>query len=98
VNSNEINALDAYSSAVSGAAERAGPAVVKVDVAGPPRPSRRRRGQNEQPPGPTPPPGTLVPYGSGSGVIFDSAGRVITNAHVVDNGPSISVGLRDGRK
>src|SRR4051812_49116557 len=98
VNSNEINALDAYSSAVSGAAERAGPAVVKVEVAGPPRPSRRRRGQNEAPAPTPPPPGTLVPYGAGSGVIFDSAGRVITNAHVVDNGTSISVGLSDGRK
>ena len=99
VNSNEINALDAYSSAVSGAAERAGPAVVKVEVFGPPRPQRRRRGQNETPaPAPTPPPGTLVPYGAGSGVIFDSAGRVITNAHVVGSAPSISVGLSDGRK
>src|SRR5918995_1009765 len=57
VNSNEINALDAYSTAVSNAAERAG-----------------------------------------SGVIFDSSGRVITNAHVIANGTSISVALSDGRK
>src|SRR3954451_3437444 len=66
VNSNEINALDAYSSAVSGAAERAGPAVVKVEVFAPPRPQRRRGGHNNEAPSParTPPPGTLVPYGA----------------------------------
>jgi S1-C subfamily serine protease len=94
VNQNEINALDAYSSAVSGAVERAGPAVVKVELMGPPRPAGRGRqapAEEKQPDG-------LVPYGSGSGVIFDSAGRVITNAHVVGGGQSVQCSLSDGRR
>jgi S1-C subfamily serine protease len=94
INQNELNAMDAYSSAVSGAAERAGPAVVKVEVSGPGRPSRRRR-PNEAPPAPPQPD---VPQGAGSGVIFDSAGRIITNAHVVQGATSLTVGLSDGRR
>src|SRR3989304_3466558 len=70
----EREALDAYSSAVSSAAERVGPAVVKVEAAG-------RRGRP----------------GQGSGVIFDSAGRVLTNEHVVRGAPSLTVTLPDGR-
>lgn len=68
-------AMDAYSRSVSSAAERVGPAVVKVEAAG-----RRGRG------------------GQGSGVIFDSAGRVLTNEHVVRGAGSLTVGLADGRR
>ncbi len=67
--------LDAYSQAVSSAAERAGPAVVRVESAG----ARKRQG------------------GQGSGVLFDSAGRVLTNEHVVRGGASLRVVLPDGR-
>ena len=93
----EAEAMDAYSSAVAGAAERVGPAVVKVEVPGARAPSRRRsRG------GGTPPPAGDGGYASsGSGVIFDSRGRVITNAHVVSaagRGAEISVVLTDGRR
>lgn len=35
--------------------------------------------------------------GSGSGVIYDTAGRIVTNAHVVDGGDSFTVVLSDGR-
>ncbi len=69
----EQKALDAYSEAVSSAAERVGPAVVKVE------PGRRRRG-------------------IGSGVIFDSGGRVLTNEHVVRGAGSVTVTLADGRR
>ncbi len=81
-------AIDAYSRAVSGAAERVGPAVVRVEAAARNGRSRRSRGD-----------------GQGSGVIFDSAGRVLTNEHVVrpDGRPSgrggrtLTVSLPDGR-
>jgi serine protease Do len=69
----EDKALDAYSAAVSSAAERVGPAVVKVE------PSRRRQG-------------------IGSGVIFDSSGRILTNEHVVRGAGSVTVTLADGRR
>ena len=75
----EKEAQDAYSRAVSGAAERAGPAVVKVQSANSQRGGRQR------------------PSGQGSGVIFDSSGRVITNEHVVRGARSLSVTLPDGR-
>jgi serine protease Do len=80
-NRNEKKALDAYSEAVSHAAETVGPAVVKIDVLG--RPSRAQRGE-----------GT----GTGSGVIFASDGRVLTNEHVVRGSRLVSVTLADGRR
>ncbi len=68
----EGKALDAYSQAVSSAAERVGPAVVKVESAGGP--------------------------GGGSGVIFDSGGRILTNEHVVRGTAQVQVTLADGRR
>ena len=35
--------------------------------------------------------------GSGSGVIYDAEGRIVTNAHVVDSGAAFEVVLADGR-
>jgi len=67
---NESKALDAYSQAVSSAAERAGPAVVKVESG----------------------------RGGGSGVIFDSAGCILTNEHVVRGRLQVQVTLADGRR
>ena len=66
------DALDAYSTAVSSAAERVGPAVVKVEAG-------RARGQ-------------------GSGVIFDSSGRILTNEHVVRGARNVTIALADGRR
>jgi serine protease Do len=100
----ESEALDAYSTAVSGAAERAGPAVVKVELSLPrtnaPRaaPPGRRRAPGGSRPQPPPDQG---PQSAGSGFIFDSRGRVVTNAHVVAAaaGPeSLSVVLADGQR
>lgn len=39
---------------------------------------------------------TLVPIGSGSGFIVDTAGHVITNAHVVDGAQELKATLTDG--
>lgn len=83
----EQEALDAYSSIVSGAAEHVGPAVVKIAAQGaaPARqPGRRHRSE----------PGA----GLGSGVIFSSAGEILTNAHVVAGARSLEVTLPDGRQ
>jgi serine protease Do len=42
--------------------------------------------------------GAVIPMaGSGSGVIFDSMGHVITNNHVVDSADVVTVTLKDGR-
>jgi serine protease Do len=82
-NTTEKRALDAYSEAVSRAAGTVGPAVVKIDVLGRPAgPSRAQRGE-----------GT----GTGSGVIFASDGRLLTNEHVVRGSHLVRVTLADGR-
>jgi serine protease Do len=85
--------LDAYSQAVSSAAERVGPAVVRVETAAP---LAQGRGRGRRP-GQDPHGGSEQPGGQGSGVIFDSAGRVLTNEHVVRGGRSLKVVLPDGR-
>lgn len=79
----EAEALDAYSSAVNQAAERVGPAVVKLEVVG--NRSNTRRGTESQ-------------HGLGSGVIFRADGEILTNAHVVRGAQKISVTLPDGRQ
>lgn len=100
----ESDAMDAYSRAVSGAAERVGPAVVSVEIKG--RAVRQGRSRGQRPAAPADP-NAFVP--TGSGVIFDSNGRIITNEHVVraalrmasGQAPSpdaISVVLPDGRR
>ena len=99
IDRNEAEALDAYSASVSAAAERAGPAVVKVEVKG--RPAPRRRGRGPQQPRPEQQPEKEEMYSAaGSGVIFDSHGRVITNAHVVQgaSGPDAISVVADGVK
>ena len=39
-----------------------------------------------------------VQRGQGSGVLFDSEGLLLTNAHVVENADQLMVGLADGRR
>jgi S1-C subfamily serine protease len=83
----EQEAFDAYSQAVSGAAERVGPAVVRIETQSRGIPNWIRR----QHPGNT-------PGGMGSGVLYSSDGHVLTNAHVVERAAAISAVMADGRR
>ena len=76
--------LDAYSRAVSGTAERLGPAVVTVNVTR--AVARRGRGGSREVPG------------HGSGFIFTQDGFTLTNSHVVHDAAKVDVVLSDGRR
>ncbi|MDQ6643960.1 MAG: trypsin-like peptidase domain-containing protein [Chloroflexota bacterium] len=82
---NDAYALDAYSHAVTTAAERVGPAVVRIDIE-----------RDVQRVGPFNVP--AFGGGLGSGFIFASDGQILTNAHVVARARRIQVTLVDGRK
>src|SRR3989442_13326246 len=83
-NEKDAQALDAYSRSVMTAAERVGPAVVRIDL----EHEGRRSGPYNMP----------REYGGvGSGFIFASDGQILTNAHVVANARRGKVTLADGR-
>jgi S1-C subfamily serine protease len=79
------NLLDAYSAAVTAAAERISPSVVNVEI--------RQRPDNRQP-SPSRP---MELRGSGSGFVFTPDGFILTNSHVVHRASRLGVTLPDGR-
>jgi len=76
--------LDAYSNAVSGAAERVSPAVVHIEV------ERKVAGPDQK--------ARNVPAGTGSGFLFTHDGFILTNSHVVNGANRIWVTEVDGTR
>jgi S1-C subfamily serine protease len=78
--------LDAYSAAVTAAAEKVSPSVVNIEV--------RHSPDNRQAP-PSRRPAEV--RGSGSGFVFTPDGFILTNSHVVHGASKLGVALSDGR-
>jgi len=76
--------LDAYSTAVVGAAEKVSSSVAKIDVVQVAGRSRSGEPQERQ--------------GGGSGFVFTPDGLILTNSHVVHDAKRIDVSLADGRR
>ena len=81
----EADLLDAYSRAVTGAAETVSPSVVKIEV----RQASRRSPHGQDIRGAA---------GSGSGFVITPDGFILTNSHVVHGAEQVRVMFSDGQK
>jgi S1-C subfamily serine protease len=79
--------LDAYSAAVTAAAEKVSPSVVNIEVTHSPD---TRRGSPSR--------GPAELRGSGSGFVLTPDGFILTNSHVVHRANKLGVTLSDGRR
>jgi S1-C subfamily serine protease len=79
--------LDAYSKAVTTAAEKVSPSVVNIEV--------RQASQGRQLMDPR---RQREAHGAGSGFVFTQDGFILTNSHVVHRAADIEVMLSDGRR
>src|SRR5438445_11913502 len=90
--------LDAYSRAVVDAAERVGPAVVKIDVRQAVRPGRRGAREGGGRGGGGGGEGTPERPGQGSGFVFTPDGFVLTNSRGVHEATRMDGVIADGRR
>lgn len=74
---------DARNTPVVRAAQKVGPAVVGINNKGYTKDPFNRR--------------VMVERGTGSGVIYDKAGYIVTNNHVVEGAEELTISLSDGR-
>ena len=81
--------LDAYSRTVTTVAEQVSPAVVKIEVQGPPPPVEGRPGPRR---------GPQESGGSGSGFVMTPDGYVLTNSHVVSGAKRLAAIFQDGTR
>jgi S1-C subfamily serine protease len=87
----DAHLLDAYSTAVTSAAEKISPSVVFIQVFRDVRAKKARGGDLSTDP-------VLRQMGSGSGFLLTPDGIILTNAHVVQGGDVLSVTFIDGRE
>jgi S1-C subfamily serine protease len=82
----DLQLLDAYSQAVTTAAEKISPSVVNIEVSQPQTRQNRNPGLPQE------------ARGNGSGFVITPDGYILTNSHVVHEASQIEVTLSDGRR